>query len=52
MKSLLDPTFRYTPAEKQGPDYLRERFKEIRERQEREKVEQRLTRVIKMKRSA
>jgi hypothetical protein len=52
MKSILSKDFKYTPAEKQGPDYLRERFKEIRERQEREKVEQRLNRVIKIKRSA
>jgi hypothetical protein len=52
MKSILSKDFKYTPAEKQGPDYLREKFKLIREKQEREKVEQRLTRVIKMKRSA
>jgi hypothetical protein len=50
--SLLSKDFLYTPVEKQGPDYLREKFKAIKEKQEREKVEHRLNRVIKIKRSA
>jgi hypothetical protein len=52
VKSLLDKSFKYVPSKDMQPDYLREKFKQIRERQEREKVEQRLNRVIKIKRSA
>lgn len=37
MKSILDKDFRYTPAAQTSVDYLRERFKAIREEIERAK---------------
>lgn len=52
MKSILSKDFKYTPAKDMSPDYLREKFKAIREQQERERLEANLNRVIKIKRNA
>jgi hypothetical protein len=40
VKSLLDPTFKYTKAEEQGPDYLAKKFERMRrEQKKREEAE-------------
>lgn len=40
MKSLLDPGFSYVQLKDQGPDYLRERMKMYREREEKRAKDQ------------
>ena len=42
MKSILDKSFRYVPADKQGPGYLKAKFDRIRtqlRKQEQERAE-------------
>lgn len=53
MKSLLDKDFRYTPSAQTSADYLRERFKQIREEIERAAMEKdsKVKPIIKIKRT-
>lgn len=51
MSRILDPKFRYVPAEHMGPDYLRKRFARIRRDQEKAKLQHKAT-VQPMKRKA
>jgi hypothetical protein len=47
--NILDKRFKYTPVSEMGPDYLKNRFQQIREEQQKSAAQAKLRSVINMK---